>query len=141
MPSTNDEVRPDDPVSRIMNTQIVAVDKGESLFTVVQELAAGQIGAVIVTSPGAPSGVISERDIVAFIADGADIGAIQAGEAMTSELVAARPEDSIASVGKLMHDAGVRHVPICDGDRLVGLVSMRDVLSVLMGEGAGYKQW
>ena len=51
---------------------------------------------------------------------------------MTADLVAAHPGDSIASVGQLMLDAGVRHVVIREGDSVVGLVSIRDVLAVLL---------
>jgi CBS domain-containing protein len=54
---------------------------------------------------------------------------------MTSELVAAAPDDSIAVVGRMMLDAGVRHIVVRDGAQIIGLVSIRDVLAVLLPDG------
>lgn len=132
--STARRTKQSDPVSRIMAPSITGVTSGDSLQSVAQELAAGDIGAIIITSPGAPTGLISERDIVTVVATGGDVRVMQAAEIMTADLLTARPQDSIESVGRLMLDAGVRHILIRDGDNLVGLVSMRDVLSVLLDE-------
>ena len=121
-------MRPTDPVRRIMAERVATVGTGDSLFSVAQELVAGEIGAVVVEDARGPEGVISERDV----ATGGDIGALQAGDVMSVDLVVAGPEDGIESVGRLMRDAGVRHVPIRAGQRLLGLVSIRDVLSVLL---------
>jgi CBS domain-containing protein len=134
MPDTTESAHPDDPVRRIMAPRLAAVDTGESLLSVAQELTAGDIGAVVVSSPGTPAGVLSERDIVTVVATGGDVGTMQAGEVMTGDLVVAELEDSIESVGRLMLRAGVRHVPIRHGGDLVGLVSIRDVLAVLLPE-------
>lgn len=132
--STARRTKQSDPVSRIMAPSITGVTSGDSLQSVAQELAAGDIGAIIITSPGAPTGLISERDIVTVVATGGDVRVMQAAEIMTADLLTAPPQDSIESVGRLMLDAGVRHILIRDGDNLVGLVSMRDVLSVLLDE-------
>lgn len=123
---------PSDPVRRIMTPGVATAQTGDSLLVVAQELAAGNIGAVVVDSPGTQAGVISERDIVAVVANGGDLGAIQAGEIMTGDLIGATPQDSIESVGRLMLDAGVRHIPIRDNGDIIGLVSMRDLLWVLL---------
>jgi len=132
MTSMTKGTKPGDPIWRIMSPRMTAVDKNESLLTVARELATGEIGAVLVASPGTATGMISERDIIAFVADGSDLATIQAGEVMTGDLVVASPQDTIESVGRLMLEAGVRHIPVREGDRLVGVVSMRDVLAVLL---------
>lgn len=132
MSSATESTTPSDPVRRIMAPGVAVVRTGDSLLVVAQELAAGDIGAVVVDSPASPVGVISERDIVAVVANGGDVAAIQAGEIMTGDLVVATPQDSIESVGRMMLDAGVRHVPIRDTGGIVGLVSMRDLLWVLL---------
>ena len=51
---------------------------------------------------------------------------------MTADLVTAEPDDSIATVGALMRDAGVRHVPVAVAGTVVGVVSIRDILAVLL---------
>jgi len=132
MLARTDQVKPTDPVRRIMAEPVATVGTGDSLLSVAQELTAGGIGAVVVEKAQGPAGVISERDIATVVATGGDVGALQAGDVMNVDLVIAAPDDSIESVGRLMRDAGVRHVPIRAGQRLVGLVSIRDVLSVLL---------
>lgn len=92
-----------------------------------------EIGAVVVSARGGPAGLISERDLITILASGGDPDTHQAADVMTADLMAAQPGDSIASVGRLMLDAGVRHVVVRDGDSVVGLVSIRDVLAILLG--------
>lgn len=76
---------------------------------------------------------MSERDVVTIVATGGEVEIEQAGEITTTDLVTAAPGDTIAAVGVLMREAGVRHIPVRDDDgRWIGLVSMRDVLGVLL---------
>jgi CBS domain-containing protein len=88
----------------------------------------------VVESLGAPSGLISERDLVTVFATGGDLDAHQAADVMTTDIVTAGREDSVAAVGRIMRDAGVRHVLIRDGREIVGLVSIRDVLAALLDD-------
>jgi CBS domain-containing protein len=124
---------PADPIRDLMARHPASVGTDESVRSVAQELVAGEIGAVLVTSAGAPTGLVSERDVITVVASGGEIDAEQAGEIMTADLVTAAPTDTIAAVGALMRDAGVRHIPVRDGDGAwIGLVSIRDVLGVLL---------
>lgn len=134
MPAAATNVRPTDPVRKIMSTTLAVVDAGDSLQSVAQELIADEIGAVLVNINHGPVGLISERDLVAALADG-DIENAQAADVMTGDLVAGAPGDSIAAVGRMMLDGGVRHVLVRDGDAVTGLVSIRDVLAVLLADG------
>lgn len=77
-------------------------------------------------------GLISERDLVNALVGGEDFDTQQAADIATTDLVTAQSGDSIASVGQLMLNAGVRHIAVRDGDTVVGLVSIRDVLAVLL---------
>ena len=127
--STTTRVTGADPVAKIMVEDLIEVDFGESLRSVAQELAADEIGVVFVRSPGGPVGLISERDLVNTLVGGGDFGTQQAADIATTDLVAAQAGDSIASVGQLMLNAGMRHIAVREGDTVVGLVSIRDVLA------------
>lgn len=126
-------VRPTDPVSAILIRSVATVDVDEPLASVAETLIADEVGALVVLTPHAPVGVISERDVVRSVAAGADLGSVEAGDAMSAELVSAREDDSIAAVAACMLDGGIRHVPVMRGNKLVGIVSMRDVLAVMAG--------
>lgn len=123
---------PTDPISTIASTVVAEVDSAQTLRTVAEQLVADEVGAVVVRVPGRPSGLVSERDLVAVLASGGDPGSVQAADVMTTELITAAPGDSIAEVGEQMLDAGIRHVVLRDDDEVVGIVSIRDVLRVLI---------
>jgi CBS domain-containing protein len=88
--------------------------------------------AVVRTGDGA--GVVSERDLVTAIAAGGDPDQLWGGDVMTPELVTVTPATTILAAAGRMLDAGVRHVAVVDGDDIVGVVSMRDVLEVLLDQ-------
>lgn len=133
--------RPDDgvdtaaartPIHQIMGTALATVEQHDSLRDVAAELTANDIGAVLVSSPVGPVGIVSERDIVAVAATGADLDREQVKTVMTVDLVTAQATEPIADVGRLMVQSGVRHVAVRDGVRVIGVVSMRDVLDALL---------
>ena len=131
--TTTGKVTSADPIQRIMAKRLVEIGPEESLRSVAQELVADEIGAVLVRVPGGPVGLISERDLVTVLVGGGDFDTQQAADIMTADLVTAQCQDNIAFVGRLMLDAGVRHVVVHENDAVVGIVSIRDVLAVLLG--------
>ena len=132
MAAVTSRARPSDPVRMIMSTPVATVDPGSTLLDVAGELLADEVGAVLVSSGPGPVGLLSERDLITVAAMGDDLAVVQAGQAMTADLTWAAPEASIREVGVLMLEAGVRHVPVGDDRRAVGVVSARDVLAVLL---------
>ena len=123
---------PADPVRRIMVRRPVSVPQAATLREVAHELADDAIGAVVVDNPGGAVGLVSERDVVGAVAAGDDLDDHQVADLMSTDLVTARPDDSIRTVATLMDDAGVRHILINDGATVIGIVSVRDVLPALL---------
>ncbi len=121
------------PIRTIMRDRPATVEQHDSLRDVTRELAGNDTGALLVSGPIGPVGVISERDIVTAVAFGGDIEREQVRTMMSVDLVTAADTDPIAAVGRLMVDSGVRHVAIRDDHgRITGLVSMRDVLDAVL---------
>src|SRR4249919_3483334 len=115
-----------------MAESVAGVWQGESLVSVAESLAAGEIGTVVVEGAGGPSGLISERDLVNAVAAGDDLATCQAADIMTTDLIRVGPDDTIASAAALMIEAGVRHLPVMDGHSVIGVVSIRDVLAAVL---------
>lgn len=130
-----DQVGPADPVGRVMVWPIAEVDSRARLSDVAEALAADEVGAVAVVASGSLVGLLSERDLVAHLALGADPAHLTAGEVMTTEIVTAQQSDSILAAARLMCEAGVRHLPVLDAQEITGMVSMRDLLGVLAARG------
>jgi CBS domain-containing protein len=73
-------------------------------------------------------GIITERDLTAAVADGANTAVTQVAEYMTPTPAVLGPGSELAEAARAMLELGVRHLPVVDNGRLVAVLSMRDVL-------------
>jgi CBS domain-containing protein len=123
-------------ILRIKGSAVKTVTPDETALDLSRQLRAEQIGAMIVSDDGSSiDGIISERDIAyGLVAHGSQLPSIAVSTLMTKAVVVCSPEDSITDVMKLMTQRRIRHLPVKDGDRLVGIVSIGDVLKHRLGE-------
>lgn len=133
-------VRPVTPASEArmaMMWPVATVDGTATLAEVAEALAADEIGAVCVTEGGRLVGILSERDVVVHLAAGADPTHLTASDVMSNDLVTVSPDESLIVAARRMEDAQVRHLPVLDGDLMAGIVSMRDLFTVLLRDVDG----
>ena len=130
--SSRRSMHPTDVVARIMVWPVATVPGEASLREVAESLAADRIGAVGVVEHGHLAGVVSERDVVDHLAQGANPEHVTAAEMMTTDLVTARQDDRILDTARRMLEAEIRHLPVVDEDKIAGFVSMRDIFAVLL---------
>lgn len=126
-------VQPTEPVARIMTTSVATIDAAASWADALSELVGNGIGAVLLVDDNDRVGLVSERDLINALAEGTpDPVEHQIGEIATFDLIWADPDDSIGHAGAVMVDAEIRHLPVGDGQDVVGIVSARDVLAVMV---------
>jgi CBS domain-containing protein len=122
-------------VLRNKGASVATITPETSVSGLLTELSVHNIGAMVVVSPDGLIGIVSERDIVrALHVRGADILLQPVSEIMTSTVATCAPTDSVDSLTALMTTNRVRHVPVVDGGRLVGIVSIGDVVKNRMDE-------
>lgn len=116
--------------------EIVAVLPGETIAAAAKTLAANRIGALVVQDRiGRLAGMLSERDIVAGLAThGPAALTMTVADLMTREVVTCTPADSVREVMALITIRRIRHVPVMAGGRMVGVVSIGDVLKSRLDE-------
>ena len=88
------------------------------------------VGALVVFEGDRLAGIITERDLVPIVADGLDAGSITVAERMSPDPAVAFPQEDSTVVAGRMAELGVRHLPVIDQGRLVGMISARDLLIV-----------
>ena len=120
-------------VQSILNAKgshVVTIRAGATLADAAQAMAEGNFGALVVSEAGETvDGIISERDIVRWMAlHGPEAMAAPVGDAMTREVVTCSRSDRIDDVMAKMSERVFRHMPVTEGDRLVGMVSMTDIM-------------
>jgi CBS domain-containing protein len=94
-----------------------------------RQMVAHNVGAVPVLRDGELVGIFSERDIMTrVVAEGRDPARTRVSEVMTAHPLTVDFRDSIEHCMVLMREHGFRHLPICDGKKLKGIVSLRDIL-------------
>jgi CBS domain-containing protein len=109
----------------------VRMDPDQDLRSLSAALSEARTGLAIVEVEG--GGVITERDVLRAIAEGADLGTARVGDWMTPEPVGVETSATVAEACDLMIGRGVRHLLVREGDDLVGVLNMRDVVGVLTG--------
>jgi CBS domain-containing protein len=101
----------------------------QSVFDVAQAMVDRNIGAVPVLRDGLLIGIFSERDLMKrVVVEGRDSRNTRVDEVMTEEPLTVTPDESLENCMLLMRRHGFRHLPVCEGKRLQGIVSLRDIL-------------
>ena len=109
--------------------QIQSVEPEAKLSAAIKILGERKIGAVLVMSRGSIDGILSERDIVRALGErGASVLDEAVSEVMTRKVVSCREKDTVASIMEMMTTGKLRHLPVVEGERVVGLISIGDVV-------------
>lgn len=108
---------------------VVTVDPTVTVTAALATLAEHNIGALLVVDDGGLRGILSERDVVRRLAV-AGAGALEepVSELMTADVVTCSPRDAVDAIAETMTSRRIRHMPVLDGDELVGIVSIGDVV-------------
>ena len=123
-------------ILQIKGSKVKTITPNTSAHELSVRLHAEQIGAMLISGDGRTiDGIVSERDLAyGLAAHGSELPAIAVSRLMAKIVVVCSPEDSIIHVMKLMTQRRVRHVPVKDGDQLVGIVSIGDILKHRLDE-------
>jgi len=116
-------------VGNVMSPVSAVVGPDHTLRQAARKMVQHNTGAGIVLDPTLPGPhVITERDLLHAIADGMDVDTQRVEDHMNNAVITAAPTWAISRAAELMVAHAVRHVLVFDGDALVGVLSMRDVL-------------
>ena len=110
--------------------EVVGVDAAAPVRDAVSLLAERRIGAVVVLVDGAVAGMLSERDIVYCLArDGAAVLDLPVRQVMSAPAVTVEPRVAVLAALSDMSKRRIRHLPVVEGGRLLGLVSIGDLVA------------
>ena len=115
-------------VADVMTTDPIVLDSGAPLAEAARAMRDSDIGDVIVLEEGAVCGIATDRDIVVrAIADGKDPATTPIGDVCSKDLTTLAPENPVDDAVKLLREKAVRRLPVVEGDRPVGVVSLGDL--------------
>ncbi len=118
--------------------RVITIRPEQSVRQALTQLAEHNIGAlVVVDETDRPVGMLSERDIVRAAVRDEKVFGRSVNELMTRDLVVGLPEDDLKAVGRTMTERRIRHLPIVEKGKLVGIVSIGDVVKAQRDEYEG----
>jgi CBS domain-containing protein len=116
----------------LVTRPVVYVHPNDSLRRVAETFVEESIGAALVRGPHGAIGLVSERDVVRAIAEGADPTRMRVDEIMNEDVITIAPNDDLLDAAHEMLDAEVRHLPIVEDGVVGGMLSARDALRALV---------
>ena len=124
---------PDDAVRDLVQRGTVTVPPAATLRDAAVVMEREEVGAVVVVAEGRAAGVLSERDIVRAVANGEDVDDVRADDVMAVDVVTIGLDATVTEAADVMEAGNIRHLPVTDDDKVVGMVSIRDVLAAHRG--------
>jgi CBS domain-containing protein len=114
-----------------MSRDLLTVDPGDAVTDVAKRMVAKDVGAVLVYEGGRLCGILTERDVLRAVADGIDDGTL-VRDRMTPNPETLDADDTTEHAAVLMIHGGFRHLPVMEGGEVVGVLSIRDLMRVVL---------
>jgi CBS domain-containing protein len=118
-----------------MSRDLLTVEAEHPVIAVAQRMVERNVGAVLVLDDGRLVGIMTERDLMRAVARGLRDDTVVGG-CMTADPDTIAPDDTIEHAAVLMIHGGYRHLPVVDGDDVVGVLSIRDLVQVVVEDSA-----
>jgi CBS domain-containing protein len=125
-------------VGEIMHSDVKTASTSDSFADVAKTMRSNGISSVVVLDDKKLEGIVTERDIVNLVAEGGDPNTTTVEQGMTrGDLVTVGPRTELSDAAEQMVSRNIRHLPIVDGEIVVGIVSIRDMTRWAAEELAG----
>jgi CBS domain-containing protein len=120
---------------KVMSRTLLTVAPGDPLKEVAERMVSRDVGAALVTEGEKLVGIVTERDVLRAVARGID-ESTRVADLMTPDPETMEPDESTQHAAVLMIHGGFRHLPIVEGDEVVGMLSIRDLMRVVLEDSA-----
>jgi CBS domain-containing protein len=117
----------------VMSTSVTTMEASATIAEAAAKMVQGRFGSVLVTQRTMLLGIFTERDVMRAAAEASDLQADTLSKWMTPDPITRPPETAAEEAAELMLSNGFRHLPVVDDSGLVGIVSLRDLLSARIG--------
>jgi CBS domain-containing protein len=120
------------PIADAMTVRVVTVRPEERVQVAIARMLEENVGAVVVCEGDRLVGIFTERDVLRLAGQGTAFGELRLGDVMTTRVQTLTPDVDITDAARLMRDKKIRHVPVVEGENVLGMVGIRDVMGALV---------
>jgi CBS domain-containing protein len=119
------------PIVDVMSARLVQVKPGATVREAARHMTDEGVGSVAVCDGSRIAGIFTERDVLRLASTGADLDRTAVEDEMTRSLVTVSADEDLVAAARLMGERRIRHLPVVEGENLLGIVGIRDVLGAL----------
>ena len=120
------------PIADAMTVRVVSVRPEELVQVAISRMLEENVGAVVVCEAQRLVGIFTERDVLRLAGEGTAFGELKIGDVMTTRVLTLTPDVDVTDAARLMRDKKIRHVPVVEGENVLGMVGIRDVMGTLV---------
>jgi CBS domain-containing protein len=115
-----------------MSSDVLTIGPDHTLRDAAKRMSGRRVGAAVVLDGDQDQpGILTERDILDAVGQGQDVDVERVADHLTSDIVVAHPEWGLEKAAAAMVAGGFRHLVVCDGPEVVGMLSVRDIVRVV----------
>ena len=119
-------------IGDVMRTRVVTVSIDASVRLAVLRMLEEGVGSVAVCEGDRLVGIFTERDVLGLVGENTDLDDVRVGDVMTREPITVQVDVAVLDAAQLMGERRIRHLPVVQGEHLLGMVGIRDVLGSLV---------
>jgi CBS domain-containing protein len=114
-----------------MSVQLVTVTPDDTVSEAIARMNERGVGSVVVCDGPRLAGIFTERDVLR-LADGEGFAAQRVGDVMTQRVLTIAADDDVLAAARLMSERRVRHLPVVEGENVIGIFGIRDALRLIV---------
>ena len=118
-------------ISDVMTKSVISVDASMSINETAKLMEDAKVGAVIVIEDNKPIGIVTDRDFAVKVAAHAYQISTPIKQIMSSPIFSINSDETVRAASDLMHDRGVRKIPVIDNGNIVGIITATDIVNLL----------
>ncbi len=118
-------------ISDVMNKSVVSVDSAMTINESAKMMEDAKVGALIVMEDNIPMGIVTDRDFAVKVAAHAYQITSQVKQIMSTPLFSINSDESVRTASDLMHDRGIMKLPVIEDQKVVGIITARDIVNLL----------
>jgi CBS domain-containing protein len=115
-----------------MSAQVVSVRPDDRVQLAIARMLEEEVGSVAVCEDHRLVGIFTERDVLRLASEGSRFGDVIVGDVMTRRIYAVEPDDDVLAAAQLMQEKRIRHVPVVQGEHVLGILGVREVMRTLV---------
>ena len=119
-------------VSDVMTVRVVQAAPDETARAAVRKMLAANVGSIAICDGPKLVGIFTERDVLRLAGDGTDLDTTIVRDVMTEAPITIPAEGDILAAAHVMSERRIRHLPVVQGENILGVVGIRDVLGALV---------